>query len=164
MRRHSWWCVAALALAAFVPSQAFAGAFATIGPRIGFSSGPDQIQIGGQLGVTDVAPDLDFIPNVDLGFGDHATVISLNGDFHYRLTIENVRWQPYFGAGVALNFVSFDNPGPFADDNSTDAGGSLILGADVPTKTGSRFFTEMKLGMGDTADFKLLAGWSFALR
>ncbi len=152
-----------LLAALLVPAAASAGTFSTVGPRLGFSTGPDQILLGGQLQIGDAAPNLDFVPNVDLGFGDDVTVISANGDFHYRLNVEGMTWQPYVGAGIALNFISFD-AGPLNDESDTQAGGSIILGADVPTRSGNRFFTELKLGLGDTADFKALAGWNFKLR
>ncbi len=152
-----------LIAALLVPAAAGAGTFSTIGPRIGFSSGPGQVLVGGQLVLGDAAPNLDFVPNVDLGFGDDATIISVNGDFHYRINVEGTQWQPYVGGGIALNFVSWD-AGPLRDQSDTRAGGSLIVGADVPTRSGSRFFAELKLGLGDTADLKALAGWNFKLR
>ena len=139
-----------LLTALLVPAAAGAGTFSTIGPRIGFSSSPGQVLVGGQLVLGDAAPNLDFVPNVDLGFGDDATIISVNGDFHYRFLVQGTQWQPYAGAGIALNFVSWD-AGPLNDQSDTQAGGSIIIGADVPTKSGSRFFTELKLGLVDTA-------------
>ena len=154
---------ALLLLAALLPSSAFAAgsAFQTYGPHIGFSSGPSQLVLGGQLQMGDVAPNLDFVPSIDLGIGDNRTIVSLNGDFHYRFSISGATWQPYAGGGVALHFVSFDNPGPGGDDSDTRAGGTLVVGADVPTKRGSRFFVEGKIGLADSPDFKAIAGWHF---
>lgn len=154
----------ALALAALVPAAARAGAFQTFGPHIGFSTGPDQVVFGGQLQMGDIAPQIDFVPGVDVGFGDDATVVSLNGDFHYRFVVEGMTWQPYAGGGVAIHFISFDNPGPLSDRSFTRAGGTIVGGADVPTKGGSRFFVEGKIGLGDGPDFKAMAGWHFKLR
>lgn len=151
----------AVLVAVLVPVAAHAGSFTAYGPHLGFSSTPDQVVLGGHLQWGDVAPQLDFVPSVDLGFGDHATLVSLNGDFHYRIPTRT-QWQPYVGGGVALEFVSVDVGGSgFADANSTFAGGNLIVGADVATKSSSRFFAELKLGIGDVPDFKLMAGWSF---
>jgi hypothetical protein len=42
-------------------------------------------------------------------------------------------------------------------------GGSLLFGADVPTKTGNRFFVEGKLALGDGPSFKATAGWNFKM-
>jgi len=162
LRRLCFTCL----LAGLVPAAALAaeGSFTTYGPRIGFSTDPSQIVLGGQLELGEVAPDIDFVPSVDLGFGDHTTLVSLNGDFHYRFTVEGQKWQPYAGAGIALHFFTFDNPGPFVDHSDTAAGGSLIVGADVPTDRGSRFFVEGKFALGDGPSFKLLAGWNFKMR
>ena len=154
----------ALAVAVLVPAAAWASAFQTFGPHIGFSTDPSQVVFGGQLQMGDVAPQIDLVPGVDVGVGDDLTVISLNGDFHYRFLVQGMTWQPYAGAGVAFHFVSFDNPGPIGDDSDTFAAGTLIVGADVPTKNGSRFFVEGKLGLGDGPDFKIMAGWHFKLR
>lgn len=154
----------AFALALAAPAATHAGTFTGFGPHFGFSSGPSQLVLGGHLELVDVAPDIDFVPSIDLGLGDNVTLISLNGDFHYRFHLHGQRWQPYAGAGVGVHFFSFDQLGPGVDNSETRAGGHFIVGADVPTKTGSRFFTELKLGFGDGPDLKVLAGWSFRLR
>lgn len=154
----------ALAILTFMPAASFAAPFTAFGPHIGFSAGPDQFIVGGQLQWGDVAPSLDFVPSVDLGFGDNATVVSLNGDFRYRLDTRT-QWQPYLGGGIGLHFISVNNDGPLGTDNSdTVAGGHFLAGADVATQNSSRFFVELKLGFADSPDFKALAGWSFRAR
>jgi hypothetical protein len=153
-----------LALAVSLPAGARAESFTMIGPHLGFSTSPDQVVFGGQMQFGDVAPQIDFLPGIDFGFGDDMTVISLNGDFHYRFEIAGKKWQPYVGGGVAIHFVSWDNAGPGTDNSDTEGGGTLIFGADVPTKSGSRFFVEGKIGLGDGPDFKALAGWNFKLK
>ena len=156
--------ILALAILAMLPAASLAGPFAAYGPHVGFSSGPDQFVVGGQLQWGDVAPSLDFVPSVDLGFGDNSTLVSINGDFRYRLDTRT-QWQPYLGGGVGIHFISINNAGPFGQDASdTVAGGHFIAGADVATQGRSRFFLEMKLGFSDSPDFKALAGWSFRAR
>ena len=152
--------ILALAVLAVLPAASVAAPFTAYGPQIGFSQGPDQIVFGGHLQWGDVAPQLDFVPGIDFGFGDDETVVSLNGDFHYRIST-NTQWQPYVGGGMGLHFRSFDNNGPTPDDSRTDAGGHFIAGAEVATKGRSLFFAELKLGFGDGPDFKVIAGWSF---
>ena len=152
-----------LALAAALPAAALANSFATYGPHFGFSTSPDQFVVGGQLQWGDIAPSLDFVPSLDLGFGDNQTLISINGDFHYRLDT-GTKWQPYVGGGVGVHFVSIDNAGPGIDDSRTDTGGHFIGGADVATKGGSRFFVEGKFGFSDAPSFKALAGWKFGAK
>lgn len=150
----------AMIIALVAPTSAHA--FSAFGPHLGFSSGPDQVVVGAHWQFGDVAPQLDFVPGIDLGFGDNLTVVSLNGDFHYRFDVTGSTWQPYAGAGVGLHFYQFDNNGPYGDASATEGGGHFILGADVPTKSGSRFFAELKLGLNSRSpDLKVLAGWSF---
>lgn len=155
--------LAVTALLAAIPAASTAAStastFTAFGPQLGFSSGPDQFVVGGHLQWGDIAPRLDFVPGIDLGFGDNITLVSLNGDFHYRLDTRT-QWQPYLGGGVGIHFFSFDHGG----GSDTRAGGHFIAGADVATKSHSRFFAELKLGFGDSPDLKAMAGWSFKPR
>ncbi len=155
-----------LALLLIAPATArAAGAFQAVGPQIGFSTDPSQLVFGGHMSFGNVAPDLDFVPSVDLGVGDNVTVFSINGDFHYRFKLEGARWQPYAGAGVALHTASVSGGGTgFGGGSETVGGGNLIVGADVPTERGSRFYVEGRFALGDGPTFKALAGWSFPLR
>lgn len=157
----------ALALLAAIPAvstaSSVARSFTAFGPSLGFSSGPSQFVFGGRLQWGDIAPQLDFVPGMDLGLGDNTTLLSLNGDFHYRLDTRT-QWQPYVGGGVGIHFFSFDHTAPGVDRDQTRAGGHFIAGADVATKSSSRFFVELKLGFADSPDVKAIAGWSFAPR
>ena len=152
---------------ALVPAAALAqsggtGPVATAwGPRLGFSSGPDQFVVGAQLDFGEVAPDFTITPNVELGVGDNTTSFAINGDMHYHFRIQNSLWRPYVGGGIGITHFSVDTPrGDFSD---TDVGAAAIVGAIVPTQSGSRFFVEGKIGLGDIADFKMLVGWNFRL-
>ena len=161
MLRRSQFALAMLAVALVASSASSAtSSFTAFGPHLGFSQGPDQIVAGGHLQWGDVAPQLDFVPGIDLGFGDKATLVSVSGDFHYRIDTKT-QWQPYVGGGVGIHFYSFDNAGPGVDNSSTEAGGHFIAGADVETKSHSRFFAELKLGFSGSPDLKALVGWSF---
>jgi len=132
------------------------------GPRVGFSINPDQLVFGGQLIIGEVAPDLTFDPSLEFGFGDHATVIAANFDMHYHFVVSGTAWRPYAGAGLGINFIEVDNR--FGEDFSdTEVGGNLILGAGIPTQAGNRFFGEMKFGLGDIPDLKVLVGWNFKI-
>jgi hypothetical protein len=134
-----------------------------LGPRVGFSTDPDQIVFGGQLIIGEIAPSLTFDPDVEFGFGDDVTVVALNLDLHYHFAIQGSSWRPYVGAGAGINFIEVDVPPPFEDVSDTEVGGNLIIGAGVPTTAGNRFFGEMKLGLGDIPDLKLLVGWNFKI-
>jgi hypothetical protein len=133
------------------------------GPRIGFSVDPDQLVLGGQLIIGEIAPSMTFDPNLELGVGDDVTVIAANLDLHYHFAIEGSNWRPYAGAGIGINFIEFDAPPGFDDDSDTEIGGNLIIGAGTPTSSGNRFFGEMKFGLGDIPTLKMLVGWNFKL-
>jgi hypothetical protein len=156
MLRRSLATLAMLAMLVLLPAAASAGAFTYYGPHLGFSQGPDHMVVGGQLQWNGVAPRLAFVPGIDVGFADATSIATLNGDFHYNLSYDTA-WQPYVGAGVALTLWS-DRASPAA--SGPESGGSLILGAAVFNRSGGRFFTELKLGLGDAPDLKVLAGWN----
>jgi hypothetical protein len=133
-----------------------------IGPRVGFSSGPDQLVVGGQMVIGEVAPSLTFDPSVEIGIGDHQTLLGVNFDMHYHFETSSV-WRPYVGLGATVNEVNYDND-EFGDrESDTFAGGNLIVGAGAPTRSGSRFFAELKLGLGDVPDLKIMVGWNFRM-
>jgi len=136
----------------------------SIGPRFGFSVDPDQLVVGGQMTFTEVAPSISFVPNAELGLGDHHTLIALNMNLHYKFSIQDSDWAPYLGFGAGINFDSVDRPAPFNDVSETNVGGNFIVGANVPTRSGSTFFSELNLGLGDVPSLKLLAGWNFPMR
>jgi hypothetical protein len=150
----------AFAFCALIPAAAMAqGPLETgIGPRVGFSANPDQIVIGGQAIIGEIAPNLTFDPNLELGFGDHATVVAANFDLHYHFDVAHQNWRPYAGFGMGINFIDFDH-----GDSNTEVGGDVIVGAGTPTRAGNRFFGELKLGLGDIPDFKLIVGWNFRM-
>ena len=114
--------------------------------------------------LSDIAPRVDFVPSIDLGVGDNLTLISFNGDFHYRFQASHSHWTPYAGAGVSLHVWNWDSGFPGEGSSGTVGDGTLIGGADVPTSSGNRFFVEGKLSLGNGPTFKALAGWSFHLR
>jgi len=133
------------------------------GPRFGVSVDPDQLVVGGQYSTGQIAPSISFVPNLELGFGDHETDVAINLDGHYHFALKDSDWAPYIGFGVCIDFVSVDRPAPAEDESDTNAGGSLILGSNVPLRQGSKFFAELKLGLGDIPSLKVMAGWNFPL-
>jgi hypothetical protein len=151
--------------ATWIPQQVQAAAAAASssshagwGPRIGVSTDPDQLVVGGQLVFPDFASHVAAMPSVELGFLDHETTVALNGDFAYHFEVNSSAWKPYAGAGIALVIAQPEN-----GDSSTDAGMNLILGTDVPTRTGNKFFGEFRIGVGDISSLKFIVGWNFPM-
>ncbi len=157
----------ALAILALVPTAGLAATAGPIdqgiGPRVGFSTDPSQLVFGGQATFGPIVDDLTFDPSLEIGLGDHVTTIAGNFDLHYHFHIKNSRWMPYAGAGATIMNYSFDNNYPNHDNNSTEGGGSLIVGAGAPTSSGNRFFAELKFGLGDVPSFKAMVGWNFKM-
>jgi len=157
----------AFALLAFLPAASFAATAGAvdqgIGPRVGFSTDPDQFVFGGQATFGPIVENLTFDPSLELGFGDHTTTVQGNFDLHYHFHINGSNWMPYAGAGASIANYSHDENYPNSDNNETVAGGSLILGAGAPTSSGNRFFGELKFGLGDVPSLKLMVGWNFKM-
>ncbi|MFN8177464.1 MAG: hypothetical protein U0167_06035 [bacterium] len=131
------------------------------GPRIGLSSNPDQLVVGAHLDAGRLAPRVRFQPALELGVGDHATILSVKAPVHYRFpTSGDIR--PYLGGGVSVGFVSVDT-GPFRDSHDDDVNFALdvIGGLEWQLRSGNLFSLEMDLMAGDLADFELMAGWTF---
>jgi hypothetical protein len=154
---------AAVAVAAApAPASAADGpGFAGWGPRIGVTSDPDQIHMGLHIDVGNFADHIRFQPNMDVGFGDDVTLVSLNGDLACRFRSQWDVWSPYLGGGIAFQFWDVDNRGSRFDDSDTEVGLNLLGGIERGLSGGNRFFTELKLGLVDTPDFKATVGWTF---
>jgi hypothetical protein len=67
------------------------------------------------------------------------------------------------GAGLGVHFVSIGNPGPGVDDSRTDAGGH-ITSAPRWSPRAEPVLRRVEAGIGDSPDFKAMAGWSFTLK
>ena len=138
------------------------------GLRAGFSVDPDQAVVGGHLAAS-FARDWTFNPSLEVGFGDHATVTALNFDAEYHFHLQRSNWAPYVGGGLGVNFihVHLDLPFPFnnVDTNDTVTGLNAIVGTMIPTSSGQRLFTELRLGLGDASmpELKGMLGWNFKL-
>jgi len=148
-------CACLVLLAPAVHAQTVAHGW---GPRVGFSSDPDQMVLGGQLVIGEIAPDITFDPSLEFGFGDDRTTIAVNFDGHYHFRVGGSGWRPYMGVGVGIIFEDRDG-----GDSDTNVAGGLILGTGVPTSAGNRFFSELKLGIGDAPSIKIMVGWNFRM-
>jgi hypothetical protein len=156
-----WLWIAALVL---VPVTAHAEAMVTsAGPRAGLSVNPDQIALGGQLSLNGFAPNWSFDPNVELGFGDDVQVIALNLDGYYHMRLANSDWRPYVGGGLDITYFSVDHVPEWADNSDTEIGVNLVGGFIVPTRSDNEWFIELRLGVGDIPDLKIMTGINFKL-
>lgn len=150
---------------AFVPALSHASdpmtkvGFRGWGPRLGVTVNPDQVHFGAHLDFGNFAKHVRFQPNLELGFGDGLALFAINLEAAYRFAAKWDVWTPYAGGGLGINFASFNND--HGDDSDTDLGVNLLGGIEKGLSNGSRLFTEIKLGVGDSPDFKWTIGWTF---
>jgi len=142
--------------AVFLASSAWAGYPA--GVRAGFSSDPDQFVFGVQMEFPPLAKNLYVVPSAEVGIGDDAFSLAVNGDVQYRFnTSSSIR--PYVGG--ALNLYYFD---PDADnaDSDTNIGVSALGGLFFGSANGPPLFVDVKLGLTDEVpDWKFMFGVMF---
>jgi len=130
-----------------------------LGFRMGYTSweGLHQFHFGGHAKLGDVFPNVALTPNLEMGFGDHATVITANGDLAYRVTeLTEATWGPYLGG--CLSFIYADYSGAGSD---TDLGLSALVGTTYALDNGNEVFGELRLGIMDSPGLKLTVGYTF---
>ncbi|HUQ87732.1 MAG TPA: hypothetical protein VM096_09245 [Vicinamibacterales bacterium] len=124
------------------------------GIRGGISVDPNQFYFGGHLETSPLISRVHFRPNVEVGIGDHLTLIAANMEFVYKFS-GNRGATFYAGGGPALNVVMIDNAGD--DGADTDAGFNALVGLE----TSKGLFFEFKLGLVDSPDFKFGVGYTW---
>lgn len=157
-------CLAAAMGAAPATAQRGEISALAIGPRVGLGINPDQIVIGGHMEFGGFHPDWTVAPILELGFGDHMTVVSIDADAYYHLHLQDSDWRPYFGGGLSINNFNIDEPPPFEHTSNTEAGLNLVAGTSIPTSPNAPMFAELRIGVGDIPDLHIMAGWNFPLR
>src|SRR4026209_2717405 len=90
--------LAALSLTMFAAPARAQGA----GVRVGASADPNQFYFGGHLETGELAENLRFRPNIEVGVGDNLTLVALNFEFTYRLPPASLpssfsNWHLYVG-------------------------------------------------------------------
>lgn len=125
---------------------------ANIGFRTGLSLDPDDFVAGIHFRTDPLAEQLYFVPSLEVGFGD-VTMFAFNADLHYVFETDS-KLSPYAGGGMTVNW--FDTEG----NSDTEVGGSVLGGILIGRTSMGRMFFEMKLGLGDVPDAKLLVGWN----
>ena len=146
-----------------LPVAAHAAVVTSAGPRVGVSIDPDQLVVGGQLELSEFAPNWSFDPSIELGFGDDLMVIALNADVFYHFHLKDSDWGPYLGGGLGVGFYSWDAPVGVRDDSETEIGLNVVGGFNIPAGAAQHWFAELRLGIGDLPDFKLMGGINFKM-
>jgi len=132
------------------------------GPRVGVTMDPDQIHFGAHTYMGDISRRVRFQPNIEVGVGDDLTVAAVNFEALYRFAQNWDVWTPYLGGGVGLNWYNWDGGRfPGRDDSDMRAGLNVVGGIEKGLRGGDRFLLELKLGLSDSPDMKVTAGWTF---
>jgi hypothetical protein len=122
-----------------------------VGINAGVSGDPDQFYFGVGYETAELLERLRFRPNLEIGVGDRATILTANFEFAYRIPIQRKPWSVYVGGGPAL-VISHRH-----DD--TDAGGGFNILLGLAHRRG--LFTEFKVGVIDSPGFKFGVGYRF---
>jgi opacity protein-like surface antigen len=129
------------------------------GPRVGLSIDPDQVHFGGHIDFGNFADHVRFQPNLEIGFGDHVDLFTINAEAAYRFSSRWDVWTPYLGGGIGANIKRVDVKGKSNSD--TDLGVNLLGGIEKGLSNGDRFFIEGKFSLNDVPDVKVTVGWTF---
>lgn len=151
--------VAVVVLVTASTSAAFAQETSGWGVRFGLSDDPDQVVVGAQYDVGEVARHVHIVPNLELGLGDDVTLVTLAAIAQYRFgTVDRMR--PYAGGGIEAGWIDVDD-GPGDDDSDFEIQLDVVGGLAWPMSNGNEFFLELVLGFGDLQDAQIMAGFSF---
>ncbi|MDO9693323.1 MAG: hypothetical protein Q7W56_01180 [Candidatus Latescibacteria bacterium] len=151
--------IAAALLLAATP----AGAQSSWGLRGGLTIDPDQVHVGAHVNAGEIFNDGYFLPNVEVGFGDHGTLIALNPELVYRFDQRaRSRWGFYIGGGLGINIYDWDDgPRGYRDDTDTELGLNILGGMSRARRGGGDVFLELKLGVADSPEAKVTLGLGF---
>jgi len=120
------------------------------GVRGGFGIDPDQLVVGAQFTLGQKAGIALVVPSIDLGFFDNVTSFTFNGDFLFQLKVEDSGFSLYGGGGPTLAFYDFEG------GSQWEFGITLVAGTRLPINLAQGTNLELRLGIGDIPDFRLL--------
>ena len=130
------------------------------GPRIGFTSDPDQLHFGAHADFGQFAEHIRWQPNIEVGVGSDETVLALNFfEAAFRFLSRWDQWSPYAGGGLGLNV--YGDSGGVLDNSDTELGVNVLGGIERGLADGDRMFLEAKVGLDNSPDLKLTVGWTF---
>lgn len=153
--------LAILALAP-IPAAAQDIAYRGWGLRAGVADDPDQVVLGAQFNFGEFIPRLRFQPNVEVGFGDDANILSLALPVHYRYAASR-SLTLYGGGGLVVGLIDLDddnNRGGDDEGSEFDISPMLAGGLEWPMGR-NQLSLELNVAGGDFPGAKLVVGWMF---
>jgi hypothetical protein len=125
--------------------------------RGGLGITPDQAVVGVQTHLQrQILRILHMAPSVDAGFGDNVTTVCGNLDFLLAIPPKSDS-AIYAGAGATLTWWNFDGD----TESDTEIGLSLVGGLRFGTKGKNGYIGEVRFGVGDVPDLRILIGINF---
>jgi len=126
------------------------------GPRIGYSSNPDQLVIGAQAVFGRFLKITRFAPSFDFGTGDNMKTYTFNADMRFIFSLPKSSTALYAAAGPTLIYGDADNGG-----SDTEVGATITAGVRFPMGKAGFYNLEGRFGIGDVPDFKIILGIMF---
>jgi hypothetical protein len=158
--RRALIAAALLATVLAAPAAAQDIGFNTWGLRAGAGDDPDQIVFGVQFDMGEFIQNLRFQPNVEVGVGDDATIVSLTAPVHYRVPLEG-ELTVYGGGGLTVGFIDVDEE-EFDEEEDSDFDIAPMAAGGIAWPVGpSELSVELNLTAGDFSTVKLVVGWMF---
>src|SRR5262245_44534171 len=91
-----------------------------VGVRAGASVDHDQFYFGGHIETPPLVERVYLRPNLEIGVGDHVTLVAVNIEAVYKYPLSHSPWTVYGGGGPGINYFNFEN-----DESETHAGFNL---------------------------------------
>ena len=126
------------------------------GLRLG-ENGFDQFVIGGHADFGDIAYNLRFEPNVEIGFGSDVTAVSIDPDLQYVFRDDPVGNETFFYTGGGLGLHILDS----SADTDTNVKINLVAGIEKGLEGGLGYFGELRMSFVDGTWFEFLGGVNF---
>ena len=124
--------------------------------QVGFQGGvsidPEQAFVGVYWQSPAFGGRLHLRPGIDGGFGNDLRVATINIDFIARFSLGGSGWDLIQGGGPVIAITKFND----FEGTDTSAGGSYLIGF----AHDSGFFSEFRIGGGNTPSLKMGAGWA----
>jgi hypothetical protein len=142
----------------FALSPTFVNAGVAVGPRAGYDFDSDDFVLGAEAELGRAFQNFRFAPSLDFELGDN-TITAFNADFRlYLFHLPETGLHFYGSAGPTLLFGSRGK-----GDTETELGLSLVAGMKIPMKKQNRYNLEMRFGIGDIPDLKLMISILFGI-
>jgi len=128
------------------------------GVRAGYTDwdGLQQAHVGLTAYLGELWPNIEFIPNVEFGFGDNTFITTVNGDVVYFFTeMVSYPWGLYGGGSLSFNIVD-----PDVGDTQTDLGLSGLVGTTYTLANRHKAMAEFRFGILDSPTFKITFGYT----